>query len=315
MLDPRFKACILASRCGSISDAANALYLSKQAVKKQIDSLEHELGITIFSRSSKGLELTPAGKMYVEGIEKLVEQHGQLISRCHSRADHETERSLTILQPNHPKLYFKEALLEYNEKYPNVRIKITDVRKMSILYNNTARIRSVLEGKVDVAFAPNDTKFDKSQLNFIKLGYNNFYCVMKRGHPLCQKEKITREDLAGYPVQINTVIDRKVYEYIINQDIGNLPERIVYAENEGFSVSGVAAFCLNNGIYFTKGDYLDTLDPMTARPFDPPFSLECGLFCRYDAPEHVKAFVDMVCKHGWYPAMPNDYAGNAEKQQ
>jgi len=306
MLDPRFKACILASRCGSISDAANALYLSKQAVKKQIDSLEHELGITLFFRSSKGLELTPAGKMYVEGIEKLTEEHNQLISRCHSRADHETEKTLTILQPNHPKVYFREALLEYNEKYPNVRIAITDVRKLAILYNNTARIRSVLEGKVDVAFAPNDTKFDKSQLNFIKLGYNNFYCVMKRGHPLSSKGKITREDLAGYPVQINTVIDRKVYEHIIAQDIGFLPERIVYAENESFSVSGTVAFCLNNGIYFTKGDYLDTLDPLTARPFDPPFSLECGIFHRHDAPEHVKDFVDMVCKRPWAAAMPKE---------
>ena len=38
MLDPRFKAVILASKCGSISEAANDLYLSKQAVKKQIES-------------------------------------------------------------------------------------------------------------------------------------------------------------------------------------------------------------------------------------------------------------------------------------
>lgn len=299
MLDPRFKACILASRCGSISDAANSLYLSKQAVKKQIDSLENELGITLFSRSSKGLELTPAGKMYIEGIEKLTDQHNQLVNRCFSSEKYGNQQVLTILQPNHPKLYFKEVLVEYVEKYPNVLLSVFDTRRMFVLYNNAARLKTLAEGLVDIVFAPHENKYDKAAISYTKLCDLPFYCVLKQGHPLSAKVRITREDLSPYKVRINTVIDREVYEHIINQDIPFLPDKIICAENEYFSVSELVAFCLNGGIFITKGDFIDTLDPLIAVPFDPPFTVENGIYYRADAPEHVKNFVDLVCDRPW----------------
>ena len=52
MLDPRFETCLRAGRSGSITRAAEELFLSKQAAKKQIDSLEAELGFPLFVRSS-----------------------------------------------------------------------------------------------------------------------------------------------------------------------------------------------------------------------------------------------------------------------
>lgn len=306
MLDPRFKACILASKCGSISDAANSLYLSKQAVKKQIDSLENELGITLFTRSSKGLELTPAGKMYIEGIEKLTNQHTQLVSRCFSSENYGNQQTLTILQPNHPRLYFKKVLMEYNELYPNVLLRVIDTRRVFVLYNNTARLRTLTDGMVDIVFAPQESKYDKAELSYVKLCDLPYYCVLKRGHPLSRKKKITREDLSDYAIRINTVIDRAVYEHIINQDVPFLPEQIVYAENETFSVPEVVSYCLNGGIFIIKGDYIDTLDPLIAVPFDPPFTVENGIYYRCDAPEHVKNFAELVSNRPWEYSVQRD---------
>ena len=70
MLDPRFHTCVLAARCGSMARAAEELFLSKQAVKKQIDSLEAELGFPLFVRSSRGLELTEAAPAFSCWIRK-----------------------------------------------------------------------------------------------------------------------------------------------------------------------------------------------------------------------------------------------------
>jgi len=56
MLDPRVQTCIRAAHSGSLSRAARELYLSAQAVKKQIDSLEEVRldkevrGFTAFAR-------------------------------------------------------------------------------------------------------------------------------------------------------------------------------------------------------------------------------------------------------------------------
>ena len=74
MLDPRFNTCLHAAHSGSMARAAEELFLSKQAVKKQIDSLEAELGFSLFVRSSRGLALTQAGRQWIDGVEQLTDQ-------------------------------------------------------------------------------------------------------------------------------------------------------------------------------------------------------------------------------------------------
>ena len=67
-------------RCGSISKAAEKLFLSQPSVSLQIQALERELAVTLFERRGPHLRLTPEGEaLYqlseplVEGIDKLQE--------------------------------------------------------------------------------------------------------------------------------------------------------------------------------------------------------------------------------------------------
>jgi len=296
MLDPRFRACILAAKCGSISEAANALYLSKQAVKKQIDSLEGELGFPLFIRSSKGLTLTAAGEVYVEGIERLTNQHAQLLNRCRCTDRQGRQTSLTILLPAHPKIYFEEALLTYSALYPEVAIHLSDTRSLMVLYNTAARLRTLTDGITDVVLAPFEPKYDKDRLDFHKLNTLRYNCVMKPDHPLSGKNSVSREDLSPWPVRINTIMDRDVYDHIMDQDVSHLPETIVYAEKEPSGVPSILSFCMNGGIFITKGNYLETLHPLIARPLFPAFTLENGLYCRKDPPAHVLRFIELALR-------------------
>ena len=300
MFDPRFTACIFISRYGSITNAAKALYISKQAVKKQLDSLEHELGIKIFLRSSKGMELTQVGKTYIEGIEKLAKGYYLLMENCIHKTINSDQKKITILQPNHPKLYFKEPIFEYNALFPDILINVRNTKDMFVLYNNSARLKTLSEGDVDIIFAPYEDKFNKANLAYLKLCDLPYYCIMKRNHKLSTKKYVTKEDLFRYPIRLNSIVDQKVYEHIIDQEVPFLPEKIIYAENMPFSVSLVASFCLNNGIFISKGDYFDTIDPLIAVPFHPPFLQENGIYYRKDAPDHVKNFVDIVNKTPWH---------------
>lgn len=52
----------------SFASAANALYISRQAISKAISQLETELGVELFSRDSGGAFLTPAGLMFYDRI-------------------------------------------------------------------------------------------------------------------------------------------------------------------------------------------------------------------------------------------------------
>src|SRR5664279_4647072 len=67
-------------RCGSITLAAQKLFLSQPSVTLQIQAMERELGVTVFERRGPVLKLTPDGealytlaKPLVEGIDNLQE--------------------------------------------------------------------------------------------------------------------------------------------------------------------------------------------------------------------------------------------------
>src|SRR5216117_1408141 len=51
------------ARHGSFSRAAEELHLAQSAVSQQIRRLEQELGVEVFRRSSRSVELTPEGEM------------------------------------------------------------------------------------------------------------------------------------------------------------------------------------------------------------------------------------------------------------
>lgn len=56
---------------GSISKAAKTLYITQPALSIAIQKIEESIGLPLFDRSRHPLELTPAGKIYIDAIEKV----------------------------------------------------------------------------------------------------------------------------------------------------------------------------------------------------------------------------------------------------
>src|SRR5688500_17615443 len=55
-----------ASEAGSLLKASTTLHVAQPALSLQIASLEHEVGARLFARSSRGVTLTEAGKVFLE---------------------------------------------------------------------------------------------------------------------------------------------------------------------------------------------------------------------------------------------------------
>lgn len=74
-------------KLGSFSEAADLIPCSQSSVSRQVKCVEDELGITIIKRSSNSnlVELTPAGKLVLPTIKKVLEDYNQLSDLC-SRA-------------------------------------------------------------------------------------------------------------------------------------------------------------------------------------------------------------------------------------
>ena len=77
MLNEIYEFFLKVSKMGSISKAADKLYISQPALSQQLKNLEKELDASLFIRSNKGIELTEEGKIvykYFSMSEKLLQE-------------------------------------------------------------------------------------------------------------------------------------------------------------------------------------------------------------------------------------------------
>ena len=77
MLNEIYEFFLKVSKMGSISKAADKLYISQPALSQQLKNLEKELDASLFIRSNKGIELTGEGKIvykYFSMSEKLLQE-------------------------------------------------------------------------------------------------------------------------------------------------------------------------------------------------------------------------------------------------
>ena len=65
---------IAVSKHGSISRAAQYLFLSQPYLSSMIKSLEEELGYKIFERTSSGITLTPEGEMFIRSARRILRE-------------------------------------------------------------------------------------------------------------------------------------------------------------------------------------------------------------------------------------------------
>lgn len=168
----------------SMTKAAKELAVSQPAITKSIQTLETQLGGTLFVRSNKGLELTEEGKNFYSKIETAM----SLIHDAESAFGEFKEMKMGEVRIGVSSVLTKVLLLdvieEYRNKYPNVRISITNGLTSDLIYQlNKGKLdfviyneSSVEEKNVDVsyltslnyAFIYNKDYYDYSKVKKLK---------------------------------------------------------------------------------------------------------------------------------------------------
>ena len=63
-----YKVFYTVARCGSLTKAAQELYISQPAVSQSVKQLESRLGVPLFTRTHRGMELTVGGKLIFKNV-------------------------------------------------------------------------------------------------------------------------------------------------------------------------------------------------------------------------------------------------------
>ena len=134
------------AKCGSLTKAAEELYISQPAVSQAIKQLENQLGGKLFNRTHKGMELTDTGgKQIFATVEKAL----QLLSEAENKYSELKNTATGVVRICASDTVSTHFLLkyikEYHEKYPNVNL---------ILQNGTSAqtIEMLKNKKGDIGF-------------------------------------------------------------------------------------------------------------------------------------------------------------------
>ena len=151
---------IMLSQTRNFSQVAERLNISQPALSKQILSLENELGIKLFDRTTTPLTITPAGQHFIQGAADLVYKEDQLLRSMERFKSGEAGQLVIGVTPFRSSYLIPDVVKEFRAAFPHIQVKLQEAGS-DILRKEAA------EGKFD--FAVVNLPVDESVLDIIPL--------------------------------------------------------------------------------------------------------------------------------------------------
>ena len=195
------KYAIEVEKTGSITQAADNLFMGQPNLSKAIRELENSLGITIFKRTSKGVVPTEKGQELLSHARSVLAQVEKM-EKLYSKENME-KICYHVTGPHAD--YVAEAAALFAQK-----LMILDDRSLELLFketNSLTAIASVVEGDSDMAVIRYQSDHDSFFTNYLwEKGlesqllweYENVL-LMADSHPLAKEDSINYQTLKPYP--------------------------------------------------------------------------------------------------------------------
>ncbi|OZG63319.1 transcriptional regulator [Bifidobacterium lemurum] len=192
MYDKHLDGFLMAADCGSFSQAAQRLYISTNALIKQINLLESRLGVTLFVRSRQGIELTDAGRSIYRDAKRIIGISEQAV-RAAKDIERLSGRSIRIgTSQLRPCKTLVDAWSTVSRRYQDISLNVVPFNDESLL----AVLDALGEG-IDVIAGIYPSTLWNNRCQALRLADLPLCCAMARNHPLAYKRRLTFDDLDG----------------------------------------------------------------------------------------------------------------------
>src|ERR1700760_2880635 len=168
--------------------AEERLHTTQPSLSRQIRDLEDEVGTPLFTRGAKGVELTPAGRVFLDHARVMLSQAETAVQSARQIA-YPTMPSLSMgFMIGHDTTWLPAALKLIRDELPNIHVVIST-------QNSPQLAAALLHGGIDVAFLRRDD--GSGDLDFKTVVEESFHVFLPSNHQLAANGTVTLQQLAG----------------------------------------------------------------------------------------------------------------------
>ncbi|MFZ0637974.1 MAG: LysR family transcriptional regulator [Candidatus Acidiferrales bacterium] len=180
---------VAVAEAGSLTVAAEQrLHTSQPSLSRQIRDLEQEVGAQLLTRGARGIELTPAGRAFLEHA-RLVLSQVEAATEAARRVAHPAKPRFAIgFLTGHELTWMPEALRILRDELPNIDVMISS-QYSPLLADGLSK------GKIDAAFLRRER--GAPDLAFRLLVKEPLMVVLPSNHRLAALKTISPQDLVG----------------------------------------------------------------------------------------------------------------------
>lgn len=235
---------------GSFRQAAEKLLLSQAAISQHIREMEHQLGVTLFIRSTSGVRPTPAGEILLPYANSILDTLAEAEKAVRANAKEKLATLRLGATPGIQNYLLPIWLNHFYQKYPTARV--------SVLGGFTAQVvKHVMENDVDFGIIEGEVQENK-RLGSIILGEVAQWLVVGRSHPwwkvpalpinaLHQQALISRPNNSQTAIWLTTRLQAENIQPQIVLELDSL-EAIKQALINGIGCAILPAYVLRNEI-------------------------------------------------------------------
>lgn len=180
-----------ASRCHSITKAAEELYVTQPTVSTAIRELEVEFGISLFYRKGNQLILTGEGETLYEKANYILQCCTELQSECFGMTREKPPIRIGI-PPMLSTVFFPELLTVFQKEHPDVPVMLEE-------YASVRACNFIQNDSLDLALV-NMEQYNIDKFHHTLLANDQVVFCVSKEHPLAQKEDVTIPDMAQFPL-------------------------------------------------------------------------------------------------------------------
>ena len=177
---------VLTAEMSSLSRAAAALHMRQSTLSQRVTQLEDQLGIKLFTRSTRGAEPTEMGKVFIETARRIIKDIDNLQTTARAVSYGEQGRlavgySSSLMAGN-----LKQTFADYLTRFPDVQFDGVEAGPEKLMHSLQSRT-------IDVAVAP--TGMEESGVRSRQVWSDRLMVTLLDGHRLLENDRIYWTDL------------------------------------------------------------------------------------------------------------------------